>query len=117
MALLILAAAGQLAARNFKSFGSWYAVHVYSVIVSAVGRFWGLVPVSASEMGLYALGLVTVWYVARRGKDWKAVKPSDTRSWDCMYVSDEMLAGFPHLYYRSNPEWVCRFLEDENEKE
>ncbi len=73
LALLILAAAGQLAARNFKSFGSWYAVHVYSVIVSAVGRFWGLVPVSASEMGLYALGLVTVWYVARRGKDWKAV--------------------------------------------
>lgn len=57
------------------------------------------------------------WDSTRPGKDWKAVKPSDTRSWDCMYVTDEMLAGFPHLYYRSNPEWICRFLEDENEKE
>ncbi len=57
------------------------------------------------------------WDSTQPGKDWKAVKPSDTRSWDCMYVTDGMLAGFPHLYYRSNPDWIGRFLEDENEKD
>ena len=36
--LLALAAAGQFAARTFQGFGSWYAVHVYSVIVAAAGR-------------------------------------------------------------------------------
>lgn len=73
LALLVLAGAGQLAARNFKSFGGWYAVHVYSVVVSVAGRFWGLLPVSAAELGLYVLGAVTVWYVVRHGRDWKAV--------------------------------------------
>lgn len=71
--LLAAAGAGQLAARNLPGFGSWYAVHVYPVIVSAVGRFWGIFPVSAVEFGLYGLGIVSVWYVWRHGRDWRSV--------------------------------------------
>ncbi|MCI8660548.1 MAG: cobyrinate a,c-diamide synthase [Lachnospiraceae bacterium] len=50
------------------------------------------------------------WDSTLPGKDWKAVKPLSTRSWDCMYVTEELVAGFPHLYYGSNPEWIRRFL-------
>ena len=71
--LLALAAAGQFAARTFQGFGSWYAVHVYSVIVAAAGRLWGLFPVSVAELGLYGLAAVSVWYGIRRRKQWKAV--------------------------------------------
>ena len=73
LTLLAAAAAGQLAARNIRWFGRWYAVHVYSVIVSVAGRLWGIVPVSAAEIGLYGLGIGAVWYVIRHRKDWKAV--------------------------------------------
>lgn len=50
------------------------------------------------------------WDSTLPGKDWKAVKPLSTRQWDCMVVTENMLAGFPHLYYGSNPEWILRFL-------
>lgn len=71
--LFVLGAAGQLAARTFQGFGSWYAIHVYPLIVGTVGRFWGMFPVSVVELGLYGLGLAAVWYVIRRGRDWRAV--------------------------------------------
>lgn len=51
------------------------------------------------------------WDSTLPGKDWKAVKPLSAGSWDCMYVTDTIAAGFPHLYYNSNPEWICRFLQ------
>lgn len=50
------------------------------------------------------------WDSTLPGKDWKAMKPFGTRSWDCMVVTEEMMAGFPHLYYGSNPERIRRFL-------
>lgn len=50
------------------------------------------------------------WDSTLPGQDWKAVKPLSTRQWDCMVVTEHMLAGFPHLYYSSNPEWILRFL-------
>lgn len=71
--LLAAAEAGQLAARKIPSFGTWYAVHVYAVLVSAVGRIWGIFPLSAAELGLYGLGLASVWYVWRRRGDWSSV--------------------------------------------
>lgn len=51
------------------------------------------------------------WDSTLPGKDLKAVKPSGIRTWDCMYMSENMLAGFPHLYYDSAPEWILGFLE------
>ncbi len=39
-----------------------------------------------------------------------AEKPLSSRKWACMHVSDRMIAGFPHLYYRSDPNWILNFL-------
>ena len=51
------------------------------------------------------------WDSTLPGMDLKAVKPFSTRSWNCMYVTHELIAGFPHLYYGSNPQWIREFLE------
>ena len=40
-----------------------------------------------------------------------AHKPGRRRSWDCMVVRDNIMAGFPHLYYRSDPEFAAAFVE------
>ena len=45
------------------------------------------------------------------GSDFTAKKPLSSRSWDCMIHTEKRLAGFPHLYYRSNPKIVEWFLE------
>jgi cobyrinic acid a,c-diamide synthase len=45
------------------------------------------------------------------GDDAVAVKPGSGRSWDCMHVDQNMLAGYPHLYYPSCPELIARFRE------
>ncbi|MBQ4378545.1 MAG: cobyrinate a,c-diamide synthase [Treponema sp.] len=45
------------------------------------------------------------------GADFTASKPLSKKSWDCMIFTPTMLAGFPHLYYRSSPEIVRWFLE------
>ena len=47
---------------------------------------------------------------SNNGSDFTASKPLSARSWDCMISTPTMLAGFPHLYYRSNPEIVSWFL-------
>lgn len=73
LVLLAAAGGGQFAARSIKSFGSWYATRVYSILVSVVGRFWGVLPVSAVEIGLYCLGAGTVWYVWSHRKDWRSI--------------------------------------------
>lgn len=44
------------------------------------------------------------------GSDFTAKKPLSSRNWDCMIFTPKMLIGFPHLYYRSNPEIVKWFL-------
>jgi cobyrinic acid a,c-diamide synthase len=41
----------------------------------------------------------------------RAVKPGSGRSWDCMVEENGIIAGFPHLYYYSNPEFVRQFLQ------
>lgn len=45
------------------------------------------------------------------GTSFKASKPLSNKSWDCMIFTPKMLAGFPHLYYRSNPKIVKWFVE------
>ena len=54
------------------------------------------------------------WDSTCPGSCLKAVKPLSTRSWDCMHVEERMIAGFPHLYYMSNPDWILEFLEGGN---
>lgn len=44
------------------------------------------------------------------GDAFEARKPVGKRSWNCIQGTDTMIAGFPHLYYYSNPEAAKRFL-------
>ena len=39
-----------------------------------------------------------------------AVKPDGARSWQCEHADGALLAGFPHLFYESDPMLIVRFL-------
>ncbi len=45
------------------------------------------------------------------GDSCRAVKPGRKREWDCIAVSKNVMAGFPHLYYYSNPAFIRSFLD------
>ncbi|MCC8102938.1 MAG: cobyrinate a,c-diamide synthase [Clostridiales bacterium] len=45
------------------------------------------------------------------GGAYVAEKPNGKRTWNCMHVTDHSVAGYPHLYYWSNPEFTARFLQ------
>lgn len=44
------------------------------------------------------------------GRACQAVKPAGSRSWECMVVRGNIMAGFPHLYYPSDPQFIVNFL-------
>ena len=39
-----------------------------------------------------------------------ATKPDGARSWLCEHAEGALLAGYPHLFYESNPNLIVRFL-------
>ncbi len=43
------------------------------------------------------------------GGGFRAVKPNG-RGWPCVHTGPALYAGFPHLYFRSNPEFAARFV-------
>ena len=45
------------------------------------------------------------------GSSFVAQKPMVTRNWECIHGSNQGAAGFPHLYYYSNPEMIFHFLQ------
>jgi cobyrinic acid a,c-diamide synthase len=45
------------------------------------------------------------------GEACTAHKPGRKRSWDCMVTEGNLMAGFPHLYYRSDPAFAEAFVE------
>ncbi len=47
---------------------------------------------------------------SNNGGDFMAKKPLSNRSWDCIHGDERSIAGFPHLYYYSNPEMIARFI-------
>lgn len=49
------------------------------------------------------------------GRDYHAKKPNGRRQWDCIHGTHVSAAGYPHLYYWSNPEFVLRFLRKAEE--
>lgn len=51
------------------------------------------------------------WDSTAPGDAMTAKKPLTGRQWPCMYVTRQMIAGFPHLYYPSGPSWILDFLE------
>lgn len=50
------------------------------------------------------------WDSTAPGSAFRAEKPQSNRGWDCMYWTDNLLAGFPHLYYLSGPDLILSFL-------
>ena len=51
------------------------------------------------------------WDSTQNGTDCLAVKPDKKRSWNCIHMRDNLFAGFPHLYFQSNPNFVERFVD------
>ena len=49
------------------------------------------------------------WDSSNCGSDWKAVKTSG-KTYACYHEEGNLIAGYPHLYYYSNPEVAYRFL-------
>lgn len=45
------------------------------------------------------------------GTDYHAAKPVGKRTWNCIHGGENHAAGFPHLYYYSNPKFAFRFLK------
>ena len=45
-----------------------------------------------------------------RGDALHAQKPTGSRGWDCGHSRGNLLMGFPHLYYPSDPQLIERFL-------
>lgn len=50
------------------------------------------------------------WDCTENGSDFTAGKPLGGTKYGCMVHTPTMAAGFPHLYYYSNPEMIYRFL-------
>jgi len=51
------------------------------------------------------------WDSDNNGSSYTAVKPSGKRQWECMHVKDNIIAGFPHLYYYSNVNFISNILK------
>ena len=49
------------------------------------------------------------WESDNCGDDWEAEKPSGMR-YGCIHDSGSIIAGFPHMYYYSNPEFPAQFI-------
>lgn len=82
-----------------------------------LGRF-GYVNVQAQQDGVYLKRGESIrghefhyWDSPANGTDCLAVKPGGTRSWNCVHMEGNLFAGFPHLYFASNPEFVNRFVQ------
>lgn len=51
------------------------------------------------------------WESSSPGSCWKALKPLSCRGYSCVHEKDGLTAGFPHLYYPSNPEFIKEWVE------
>jgi len=49
------------------------------------------------------------WDAENPGSDLNSQKPSG-KSWKCAYATDTLYAGYPHLYFPSNPGAAARFI-------
>ena len=50
------------------------------------------------------------WDCTRNGSLCRAQRPNRGEHWDCMVGQGKLLAGFPHLYFASNPQFAARFV-------
>lgn len=47
----------------------------------------------------------------RNGEDCEAVKPVSKKNYSCIIATETMFAGFPHLYYPSNPAFPASLVQ------
>lgn len=59
----------QVAARNIGGFATWYAYHIYPVLVGSIGRFFGIFSFSVVEICLYLLIILCIVYAVRFFKE------------------------------------------------
>ena len=52
------------------------------------------------------------WDSTDSGSDCLAVKPDGKRRWKCIHLEENLVAGYPHLYYPSCKEFAERFVEE-----
>ena len=50
------------------------------------------------------------WDSDNCGTDWKASKPTG-KTYECMHDDGRLIAGYPHVYYYSNPAFITGFLK------
>ena len=50
------------------------------------------------------------WDCTQNGELCRARRPSGGEDWNCMVGQGDLLAGFPHLYFPSNPQFAVRFV-------
>lgn len=51
------------------------------------------------------------WDSTDNGTSMEAKKPGREKCWDCIHAEGNLLAGFPHFYYPSNPALPKRFVD------
>lgn len=51
------------------------------------------------------------WESESCGEAMQAKKPLRKRSWSCVHGNSTLYAGFPHLFFYSNPEAAWNFLK------
>ena len=72
---------------------------------------FGYITVTDKKTGIKVRGHEFHYYDSTdHGSSWEAVKPLSSRHWDCMHSIGNLLAGFPHLYYASNIEFVAGWV-------
>lgn len=110
-------------------------LYLHEALTDAAGAVWpmvGATPGTARMTGrLQSFGYVTLtarrdsllapagaairaheFHYARSddaGDAFQAVKPNG-RSWPCVHATGTQYAGYPHLYFPSNPEFAARFV-------
>lgn len=82
-----------------------------------LGRF-GYVTLTADEDTLICSKGETVkghefhyWESTDPGRSFTAQKPHSPQHWPCVHSSNSLYAGFPHLYFWSNPSCATRFVQ------
>lgn len=82
-----------------------------------LGRF-GYITVTAKKDGLLGPAGTQFrahefhhWDSPENGTDFQAKKPVGTRGWECGYTTQSFYAGFPHLYFYSNPAIAENFVK------
>ncbi len=55
------------------------------------------------------------WDCTENGSDFTAAKPVGKRSWQCIFQTETLEAGFPHFYFYNNPEMLFRYLKKAQE--